>query len=376
VRNSARAEPRCQLAYPRERERMSKGDAAMTAQIFMRTREVRHATPLLAFIAGEFADAIGRVWRAPHGDFFALPAARRHAAAIAVAGLARREMSDGELRRLVGFARDAEVAAAIAGELATGFMRALAKSGETLWAREDYEAFLGLLREPQANEALRHMEEIRPLAFAPLVELPPALRLAPIIRVIAEKGAARDMALAFRLAVRMRTPDAAGRIVRRWGAGGEAHAVFRRVQEDLTPETFRAPDPAPRLPPAFARIITRKGLEAMALEFRNCLADQAQRIAEGRLSVWAWDAAPRAAVAFTWDVAGWRLAEAKGIDNAELPVSSLRELVRIVEEAGVRTGPSVTALHSRLDDWANGTTYAVRAGEGFIDQLALGDIWT
>src|SRR5262245_11447900 len=95
---------------------MSRGDAAMTAKIFNRPAEAREASPLLAFIAGEFAADVARLWRAPHGDFFALPAARRHAAAIGLAGLSRTPISENELRRLVTFARDIELAAILVGE--------------------------------------------------------------------------------------------------------------------------------------------------------------------------------------------------------------------------------------------------------------------
>jgi hypothetical protein len=348
----------------------------MTANVFTRAPPARTATPLLAFIAGEFADAVANVWRSPHGDFFALPAARRHAAAIALAGLARRNLPPGELRRLVEYGRDAVVAEAIAGDLATGFMRALAKAGEILWEREDYVVFLDLLREPAANEALRHMDEVRPAAFAPISDLPPLLRQASIIRVLTQPAAARDLALALRLAVRLREPTAGPRLARRWGAGGDVNAVFRRVQEDLTPEAFRAPDPAPVLGPTFARITTRKALEASALEFRNCLAEQAGRVADGRMAVYIWRGTPDAVIALIWDVAGWRLAEAKAQDNLDLTEPRLRELVAELETAGVRTGPSIAALNNRLDDWANGSNYAFHPGPGFIEQLALGDLWS
>lgn len=353
----------------------------MTAQFFTRAApkggEARTATPLLAFIAGEFADPVAHVWRPPHGEFFALPAARRHASAIALAGLAKREMLPGQLRRMVEFERDAAVAEAIAGPAAaTGFMRALAKAGETLWRREDYESFLDLLAEPAANEALRHMDDIRPDAFAPLAALPPILRQAAILRVVREPAAARDMALALKLAVKLRTPDAAGRLARRWGAGGDANTVFRRVQEDLMPDSFFAPEPPPTLGAAFPRITTRKLLEATALAFRNCLVDQAGRIAEGRLAIYIWRGEPEAVIALSWDIAGWRLAEAKGVDNADLPEARLRELVDHLERLGVRSGPSITAVSNRLDDWANGTAYAHHPGPAFVDQLSLGDIWT
>ncbi len=349
----------------------------MVAQFIQRAPQRAHtATPLLAFLAGEFADAIARVWAAPHGDFFALPAARRHAAAILVSGRAAREPAPSELRRLVEFQRDALVAEAIAGPNASGLMRALSKAGEPLWRIADYATFMDLLAEPMANEVLRHLDEVRPAAFAPISMLPPLLRMAPVVRVIPSAQAAADLARAFRIAVRMRTPDAAARLARRWGSGGDVSAVFRRAQEDLTPDAFRPADAAPALPAPFARITTRKQLETLALEFRNCLADHAQRIAEGRMAVYVWRDAVPAAVALNWDVAGWRLSEAKAADNVDLEEPRLRELVRILDAAGARTGPSVQSLVSRLDDWANGTAYHHPLGLSFIEQLALGDIWT
>jgi hypothetical protein len=353
----------------------------MVAQFFTRPQtragaRTHTATPLLAFVAGHFADAVARVWPAPHGEFFALPAARRHAAAIVLAGLARRQVAAGDLRRLVEFSRDAAVAEALAGDLAPGLMRALAKAGELLWRREEYEVFLALLAEPMANEVLRHLDEVRPAAFAPIAALPPVLRLAPVVRVLPSEAAAADLARAFQLAVRMRQPGEAARIARRWGAGGDVHAVFRRAQEDLTPDAFRGPDPAPALQPPFLRVTSRKQLEATALEFRNCLADHAARIAEGRMAVYVWRVEPAAAVALNWDAAGWRLAEAKAADNADLDEFQLHELARILAERGVRTGPSVQSISHRLDDYANGTSYMTPLGTGFIDQLALGDLWS
>lgn len=349
----------------------------MVAHIFTRPQtRVRTATALLAFIAGDFADLIAGVWAAPHGDFFALPAARRHAAAIALGGLSRREFAPGDLRRLVEFQRDAVVAEALAGELAPGLMRALAKSGERIWRRHEYEVFLGLLAEPMANEVLRHLEEVRPEAFAPIDALPPALRVAPLVRVLPSEAAATDLARAFRLALRMRQPSEAARIARRWTAGGDALAVFRRAIEDLTPDAFRGPDPAPALDLPFVRVTSRKQLEGVALEFRNCLADHAGRIAEGRMAVYAWRVATPAAIALNWDAAGWRLAEAKAADNVDLEEAQLRELVRRLEPAGVRTGPSVQSLVTRLDDHAHGTSYTMRLAPDFVSQLALGDLWT
>lgn len=349
----------------------------MVAQFFQRAPQpARRATSLLAFIAGGFADAVAQLWPAPHAEFFALPAARRHAAAIMLAGQAARKVGPNELRRMVEFQRDAIVAEALAGANAQGVMRALAKAGETLWEPHDYVVFLHLLAEPMANEVLRHLDLVRPGAFAPIAELPAALRSAAIVRAIPTRAAAADLARAFHLAVRMRQPDAIGRIARRWSAGGDTRAVFMRAQEDLTPDAFRTADPAPALVAPFVRVTSRKQLESLALEFQNCLADHAVRIADGRMAVYAWRIDPAAAVALNWDAAGWRLSEAKAPHNVDLEDGQLRELVRRLEAAGVRTGPSIQTLNTRLDDWANGTTYSHPIGDTFIEQLTLGDLWS
>ncbi|MBI1360731.1 MAG: hypothetical protein GC155_10690 [Alphaproteobacteria bacterium] len=351
----------------------------MTAKLIARLRAPERAvaaTPLLRFIAGDFADEVAYVWRAPHAEFFALPAARRHAAAVVLAGLGRRPLEISALRRMIEFARDPDVAAAIAGDDWRGIMPTLAKAGEPLWATEEYERFLRLFAEPAARQALRHMEMVRPGALAPLAELPPALRVAPILRILTGVDAAADLAHAFHLVTRMRGPEGAQAVARRWGAGGDAAAVFGRAMQDLVPDRFRPADPAPQPGDPFHRIASRKLLEQVALEFRNCLRDHAVRIAEGRMAVFVWRVQPAAVIALNWDVAGWRLAEAKAAENADLDEDRLRELVQILDLHGVRSGCSVQALTSRLDDHASGTNYCSRPGPGFVDQLSLGDLWS
>jgi hypothetical protein len=349
----------------------------MVAQLFHRApQRARTASPLLAFVAGEFADAIAHVWPAPHGDFFALPAARRHAVAIALAGHVRQPMSDAELRRLVEYQRDAVVAEAFPAIPPTGLMRALAKAGEQLWRRQDYDTFVALMAEPMANEVLRHLDDVRPAAFGPIALLPEALRMAPVVRVLPSMAAAHDLGRAFRLAVRMREPGASARIARRWGAGGDIRAVFGRAVEDLTPDVFRPAGPPPVLAAPFVPITGRKQLESVALEFRNCLAEHGGRVAEGRMAVYVWRAEPVAAIALSRDAAGWRLAEAKAPDNVDLEEGFLRQLAARLDAAGVRTGPSVQNITCRLDDWSNGNAYPREHRPSFIDDLALGDLWS
>lgn len=349
----------------------------MVAQLFNRApQRARTATPLLTFVAGEFADAIAQLWPAPHGDFFALPAARRHAAAILLGGLGQREMPPSDLRRLVEYQRDAVVADAIAGPLATGLMRALSKAGEALWKRRDYETFTSLMTDPMANEVLRHLDDVRPEAFAPLAALPPVLRTAPVVRVLLSAGAAADLAHAFHLAVMMREPGAAARIARRWGAGGDTRQVFMRAYEDLTPDVFRPVVPVPVLDQPFVRVTNRKQLQDVARDFRNCLAEHGGRIADGRMAVFIWQDEAPAAIALTHDAAGWRLAEAKAADNEDLGQHFLRDMVARLERVGVRTGPSVQAMMNRLDDRATSNAYPLQPPQGFLESLALGDLWS
>ena len=47
-----------------------------------------------------------------------------------------------------------------------------------------------------------------------------------------------------------------------------------------------------------------------------------------------------------------------------------------LQRVGVRTGPSVQTVMSRLDDWASGNAYPRNEHTGFIDQLVLGDLWS
>jgi hypothetical protein len=338
------------------------------------------ATPLLGFLAGEFAAAVAVLWRPPHAEFFALPAARRHAAAILLAGLGRGFHEDADIRRRVEFARDADLAREVAGDASQGFMRMLAKAGEQLWTRADYATLMGLAAEPAAAMLLRHLGEVRPAAFTPIAHLPPALRTAPIVRVVASEAAARELAQAFALCVRMRMEADAARLAARWGAGGDARAVFQRAAQDLTPEEFRFPAPAPRLDAPFERIQRRQQLERLALEFRNCLADHAGRVAEGRMAVYVWrpdpSVAPPAAIALNWDVAGWRLAEAKAGDNEDLPEAALRHLVRVLAASGVRTGCSVQTMIRRIEEHASGETHFYRPPSDYLGQLELGDLWS
>ena len=333
-------------------------------------------TSLLTFIAGEHAERLAQHWPAPHESFFALPAARRHAAAILFANLAEGEpLQDARKRAMVEFDRDADIARVIMGDKAAGFMKLLGKLGETLWTVDDYRALLKLFGEPNAGRALRHMQIVKPDQFAPMLKLRAILREPNILAFVGGDVAAEDLNRAFGLILRMRGERAGPRVAERWNTARSRERLFEMAMEDLAPEVFRPPLPAPELPAPFERMTTRKALTALAHEFQNCLRDYIDDVARGRMAVYAWRGDQPAALALIWDAAGWRLAEAEAPENDELSEDVLRALVAPLQACGVRTGQALGAVVNRLDQHRRGDV-VVGLGDSFCEQLALGDLWT
>lgn len=333
-------------------------------------------TPLLGYLAGEHSKRIASVWPAPHSGFLALPAARRHAAAI----LLERNRTDEGAIRAVEFARDADVARLLLeGDAPGGLMRVLSRMGEALWTGAEYALLLALFSEEDVAQILRHADEVRPQRLRMIERLPARLRRTLIIAHTPDTpGAVEDLAEAFRLAVRMCGRDAADAIAERWNRAATSQRLFDMAAEDLQPTHFGSMLSPPDLPPAFFRVADRKTLEQVSLEFRNCLRDFTSDIAAGHMAVYVLrDGVERAVLALRRDTAGWRLAEARGKDNADLQDDTLRFIVDAVERAGARTGESSWILARRLHEHVChrcGPAHApVR--ETWRDQLMLGSLW-
>ncbi len=335
-----------------------------------RTRAQAAPSPLLQFLAGPHAEAIAELWPAPHKGFLALPAARRHAAAIL---LARGENDPEGMARGLERQRDSEVAVRLVGENVPGLMKAMARLGETQWQMRDYERFIGLFLEPEAGRVLRHMAEIRPAQLALIHALPSVLREATIVEKVPGGAAARDLALAFRLALMIQGEGERNRLATAWKRARSPAALFEKAAHALAPVRLGGPDPVPAPGKPFEQVTTRKALEAVALEFQNCLRDFMQDIVNGRMAVFAWRGAPKMAVAIRWDPAGWRLAEAETVANEEAPEEALHEVVLALQAVGVRTGPSTWGLARRLHGHPHGN--ATEIGETWRDRLELGDLW-
>ena len=339
-------------------------------------------TPLLGHIAGVHADRIARFWPAPHGDFFVLPTARRHAAAILLERRWTESGCDGlDIVHAVERARDADLARILMrGEAADGLMKALGRMGESLWKAADYAAFLDLFADPEAVTVLRHMSVIEAQKLGLIATLPKEIRVPRIIARLPEsKEAAEDLAEAFRLAVRIQGRAIVPELVKRWGRAGNVQKLFDMAAEALQPAEFGRSLQPPQLPAAFERVGNRKALNEISLEFRNCLRDYAAELASGRMAVYAVreQSNPAVALAIRQDTVGWRLADAKLAGNADLGDAHLRHLIEILERAGVRTGESVWALSQRLHDHVCpvcGPAH-VPYRKTWRDRLVLGSLW-
>ncbi|MEQ9506753.1 MAG: hypothetical protein RLO80_10825 [Hyphomonas sp.] len=339
-------------------------------QTHVRTQPV---SPLLDFLAGVHAPAIAHLWPAPHGEFLALPAARRHAAAI----LAARCVP--HVQWMAARARDGDLAAELFGKPPPGgLMKALGRMGEILWAPQDYDRFLDLFGEEAACGLIRHMKVLRADMLRVIDVLPPPLRQASVVTHLgADDGAVADFVAAWGIALRVRGIAAGPDIAQRFGRATGKAALFEMARDVIRPLDFGPAGAAPELPRPFERVQHLDTLSSTALEFRNCLRDFVADLASGRMAVFVWrGAGGPAAVALRHDPAGWRLAEARGRDNADLGDEALMAIIVAVREAGVRTGESWGWLHRRLEDRADDTPSHVPAPPAnWRARLCLGNLW-
>ncbi len=351
-----------------------------TPMTLLHVRPKGHAvqTPLLGFLAGPHADIIARAWPAPHSGFLSLPTARRHAAAILLANAEGLRGTD--IVRAVERGRDRDVARLLVNsEPPGGLMKAMGRLGEVLWAASDYARFLGLFAEEEAGRVLRHMKVIAADRLALIGALPAPLRRAGIIANLPVRAVAvEELADAYRLALRIHGAGEAAAIAQRWDRAGKMLTLFDMAAEALQPVRFGQVMPVPRLPEVFKPVTDSKTLVNVALEFRNCLRDFTGDLAAGRMAVFTvHEGSEMVAVALRQDPAGWRLAEAKGRQNADVSDQLLRRIVSVLDQAGVRTGESTWVLARRLHEHACEDCGPAHVGsrETWRDRLMLGTLW-
>lgn len=323
--------------------------APMTLPARVADRPALPVTPLVAFLAGPHAETIARLWPAPHEDFLMLPTGRRHAAAI----LALRGVAAQRVPWLASRARDGQLAAELFGDHPPGgVMKALGRMGEVLWTEAAYAEFFSLFRDEAARQIIRHMADIQPAVLSVIAVLPAPLRRPSIVSALGvDMEAARCLVAAWNMALHVRGEAAGDGLVRQFGRAKNAAALFDMALSAIQPPAFGEKTAVPSLPAPFSPVRRVEHLQAVALEMRNCLRDYAPALASGRMALWIWQGAGGPVAVALWrDTGGWRLAEALGQDNADVPDEVLHEILPVLRQAGIRVGAPWHLLRSQLTD--------------------------
>jgi hypothetical protein len=309
----------------------------------------REASTLLAFIAGEFAHEIARLWPAPHTLFVLAPAARRHLVFLA---LALQHKADGWTAGAT-FARkalEAPLNTAIR-ELAPGappgLARALGRIGETAWPAEDYGLLLQRLADPRTAKVLRHAASITRSDVRVLSSLPPTLIEAGGMILRLSEAQCRLLSECFGGIERRDGPETAALVAERWARANDPGGLFRLVGTDLAPPAARPPFAGT---PLLVPLATREALADAGRRFRNCLEG---RVLDGWTHYYEWRDGAGAVVAIGRDhLFGWRLDEALGHGNAVLDADTQRAVESELRSLGVHVGHSAWALEQLVREAA------------------------
>jgi hypothetical protein len=333
-------------------------------------------TPLLAFLAGEHAEAIARAWPAPHAEFFALTAARRHAAALA---LLHRPQDEARVRVLVETMPLRDLAAFAFQHPPRGLSRALSRLGETLLPEAQYVRLMAMLRDADAAQVLHHADVVDEALLGKLAALPPALRRARIVAMTPNTVAAQYLADGFAMARAVNPHRSERDLAMAFARAEDTQRLFALAIASLAPDRFAQQGPPPAMAWPYRAIVTREALHAEALRFRNCIASYVFDIGAGAMAVYVREFGEPAMIALKRDVGGWRLAEALAVDNIPLPEPELAAIVADFTAAGVRAGPPVRMIEDQLETFA--VTPAQPAGVAIVieptlhQRLALGQLW-
>ena len=350
----------------------------MSLPVLLADSRALPVTPLIVFLAGPHAETIARIWPAPHEDFLMLPSARRHAAAI----LALRDGYTAQrVQWLASRARDSELAVELFGSHPPGgVMKALGRMGEALWTEAAYAQFFGLFRDEAARQLIRHMADIQSTVLSVVAALPALLRRPSIVAALGpDMEAARCLVATWNMALHIRGEGASADIARQFARAKDARALFEMALSAIQPPAFGETTAVPTLPAPFSPVRRMEHLQAVALEMRNCLRDYAPALASGRMALWIWQGGGGPVAVALWrDTGGWRLAEALGQDNADVPDEVLHEILPVLRQVGIRAGEPWHLLRSQLTDQvhkAQDLQGATRPAASMRQRLYLGYLW-
>ncbi|MEM9669016.1 MAG: hypothetical protein AAF950_08835 [Pseudomonadota bacterium] len=307
-------------------------------------------TPLLVHLAKGYAPEIAAIWPAPHHGFFALPAARRHLAAMLIdANLPLTAAMADRIAERVTFDRDGIVADPVLPNGSAGLMKILSRAGETLWLRQDYAGLLRLVRREGMTKLIRH-RQIFDVDFVQVANALPDVMLKPkLIEAIPNIGTAEDVAETVEILLLYEGEVFVAALAERMDRANSPVTAMERLSDALVPDKFAPYVAPPELPTSrFQRMVSRKQLKDVALSFQNCLRDYDADIASGSTAVFLADTKPRVVLSIERDARGWMLGEANLARNEQLPVNLLREIAGDLRAAGVRVGTGLKGLQDRL----------------------------
>lgn len=302
-------------------------------------------TPLLNHLAGPFAERVAGLWPAPHAEFLAAPADRRHLVFLALhrTGEARLVDADALLGLKLRLALER-----VLTDVPDGLGRALGKLGEVAWAGQDYDALIRLFRTAGGAKTLRHADRIAPERVRALDRLPEALLTSKIAGLQLSASQAELLAETLDAVRRIRGEEGAQAAVRRWAAAGSTKGLFEAAEDELLPEPPAPPFPGnDRLRP----LATKAAIRDAGARYRNCLKSQVGAAASGRSAFYEWTGPPGAVIEIWHDrIYGWRLDQARLARNASVPETAQAAIVEELRGWGVHVGRSSWQLENALGD--------------------------
>jgi hypothetical protein len=305
-------------------------------------------SPLLTFVAGDFAARIAGFWPEPHAAFLTAPAARRHLVCLALT-LAEGDAAppaDDLLNR--SFGRAIKLAAP---DAPAGLARALERLGERAWVADDYRGLLRLLTEHRAAKLLRHADTISADEVQALCQLPQLLLEGGLGRLQLNAYAAGLVAEALE-GIRRRDGEAAAQAVAaRWAAADGVPSLARIVRDDLDPPMPPPPHPGTeRLRP----LVTKAALNDAAVRYQNCLRHHVRSAIGGHSAYYEWVEPPGAVVHIMRDrLHGWALCEARLSENMPIAEPMRAAIIADLRSMNVHVGRNDWELEEAIDNLAN-----------------------
>jgi hypothetical protein len=323
-------------------------------------------SPLLSHIAGPFAAEIAGLWPAPHAVFLTTTAPRRHLLCLWLARGGADELG-AIVEAILHGAFKAAVAAA-APDAPAGLRRALEQMGESAWPRDAYLTLLDMLAHPQAAKTLRHTRGIDAEQVCALAALPRPMLDGGGGALGLDLHQARLAAEVYQ-GLSVRDGEAAAEAAcRRWGAAATANDALGLMREAIVPQL----PPPPFVGTARLRPLRTQGeMRDASLRYRNCLRERIRAAAWGSSAFYEWLGEPRTVVEIRRDeLFGWRLDEARLVDNEAVPESARVAICAELRAIGIHVGRADWQLREALDE-AVQPRFVLEPEEAALDQVFM-----